>query len=263
MASPAVLALDFDGVLCDGMREYVASSWRAWTALAARGDAPPPADLVERFARLRPLVESGWEMVAIVHALMAGAAEPALERDWRPEAWLADLGTSRAGAAGALDAARDAWIARDLGGWLDHHRFYPGVLERLRALATPPPAVYVVTTKEGRVARALLARGGVSLPEAAVIGKEARRPKPEILVTLAARHAAGDARGVWFVEDRLRTLEAATAHAPLAGARLFLAAWGYNTPAERDAARRDARIALLTLDAFTRDLATWPAPRVA
>ena len=38
---------------------------------------------------------------------------------------------------------------------------------------------------------------------------------------------------------------------------LFLAAWGYNTPAQRDAARRDDRIVLLSLAQFGSDFAAW------
>jgi phosphoglycolate phosphatase-like HAD superfamily hydrolase len=254
--APAILALDFDGVLCDGMREYFESAWRACRRLGAGAPAAPPAGLFESFARLRPLVETGWEMTAVVHALHAGASPAALEKDWRPEAWLADLPATRDAAAAALDRVRDEWIAADERGWLESHRFYPGVVARLAGLLAGPVAVHVVTTKEGRFARQLLRRQGVELPAGRVLGKEARRPKRAILRELAA---GGDAARVWFVEDRLPTLRDVTAEPALAGASLFLAAWGYNTPEDREAARRDGRIVLLALDRFCGDLARWPA----
>jgi phosphoglycolate phosphatase-like HAD superfamily hydrolase len=252
--APAILALDFDGVLCDGMREYFESAWRACRRL--RPDAPlaPPSGLFEGFARLRPLVETGWEMTAVVHALRAGAAPAALEKDWRPDAWLADLGATREAATAALDRVRDEWIAADEHGWLESHRFYPGVIERLRGLADGSVAVYVVTTKEGRFARQLLRRQGIELPEGHVYGKEARRPKRVILVELAGDCDAGR---VWFVEDRLTTLQDAKTEPTLARAGLFLAAWGYNTPEDREAARRDDRIVLLALERFGQDFAAW------
>jgi phosphoglycolate phosphatase-like HAD superfamily hydrolase len=254
--APAILALDFDGVLCDGMREYFESAWRACRRLGAGAPAAPPAGLFESFARLRPLVETGWEMTAVVHALHAGASPAALEKDWRPDAWLADLPATRDDAAAALDRVRDEWIAADERGWLESHRFYPGVVARLAGLLAGPVAVHVVTTKEGRFARQLLRRQGVELPAGRVLGKEARRPKRAILRELAA---GGDAARVWFVEDRLPTLRDVTAEPALAGASLFLAAWGYNTPEDREAARRDGRIVLLALDRFCGDLARWPA----
>ena len=254
MAPPAILALDFDGVLCDGMREYFESAWRAYRRLRPRAPPRPPAGLFARFARLRPLVESGWEMPVLIHALRAGASRASLLRDWRPDAWLADLAATREAVGAALDRVRDAWIAEDVAGWLASHRFYPGVIERLRGLAGGPVRVVVVTTKEGRFAQKLLARQGVTLGDADVYGKEARRPKRAILLDLAA---GGDAARVWFVEDRLRTLEDVTREPGLTGVRLFLAAWGYNTARDRAAARRDGRILVLTLARFARGFPAW------
>src|SRR5439155_1626018 len=138
----------------------------------------------------------------VVQALQAGAAPATLEQDWRPEAWLADLPATREAATAALDRVRDEWIAADERGWLESHRFYPGVVERLRGLVAGPVAVHVITTKEGRFARQLLRRQGVELPAGRVLGKEARRPKRATLRELVA---GGDAARMWFVEDRLAT----------------------------------------------------------
>src|SRR5437899_1985292 len=179
-------------------------TWCAYRGLRRAGPPEPPPGLFERFARLRPLVETGWEMPVLVHALLARASEAELSREWRPDTWLADLGASREAAGAELDRVRDEWIARDEAGWLESHRFYRGVIERLRGLGGGPVRIVVVTTKEGRFARKLLARQGVDLDPAQVYGKEARRPKRTILRELVAD---GDAARLWFVEDRIRTLE--------------------------------------------------------
>jgi phosphoglycolate phosphatase-like HAD superfamily hydrolase len=260
VSAPAILALDFDGVLCDGMREYFETAWRAYRRLWPSVAPEPPRGLFDSFARLRPLVESGWEMPLVIHAVLAGADESALLSGWRPEAWLGELGLPRDTIAAELDRVRDEWIAADEAGWLDHHRFYPGVIERVRRVAGGPTRVAVVTTKEGRFALKLLRRQGVQLAPEHVVGKEARRPKREILNDLVARDAAGDATALWFVEDRLKTLEDTARDPALDGAGLFLAEWGYNTPADREAARRDARIVSLSLAQFGRDFTAWPAP---
>ena len=257
MTAPAILALDFDGVLCDGMREYFESAWHAYRRLRPAVPPEPPPGLFERFARLRPRVETGWEMPVLMHALLARASEAELSREWRPDTWLADLGASREAVGAELDRVRDEWIARDEAGWLESHRFYRGVIERLRGLGGGPVRIVVVTTKEGRFARKLLARQGVDLDPAQVYGKEARRPKRTILRELVAD---GDAARLWFVEDRIRTLEDVKQDEALAGAKLFLAAWGYTTADDREAAQRDARIVLLTLARFARDFPAWSAP---
>ena len=259
MSVPAILALDFDGVLCDGMPEYFEAAWRAWRRLRRPNAGEPPAGLFDSFARLRPLVESGWEMPLVIHAVLAGASEAELLSDWRPETRLRELGVPRDTIAAELDGVRDEWIAADEPGWLDHHRFYPGVIERVRRIAGGPTGVAVVTTKEGRFALKLLERQGLRLDRENVFGKEARRPKREILKELVARHAAGVAARLWFVEDRLKTLEDAARDPALDGAGLFLAEWGYNTPEERAAARRDGQIRLLSLARFRLDFAAWIA----
>src|SRR5207237_10363915 len=132
VAGPAILALDFDGVLCDGMREYVESAWRAYRRLRPSAPPAPPRGLVERFAPLRPLVESGWEMPVLIHALLAGASPASLARDWRPDAWLADLGGTREAVAAELDRVRDEWIGEDETGRLARHGFYPRRSQRVR-----------------------------------------------------------------------------------------------------------------------------------
>jgi phosphoglycolate phosphatase-like HAD superfamily hydrolase len=198
VATPTILALDFDGVICDGMREYFKSAWHAYRRLRPSASPEPPAGLFEIFARLRPVVETGWEMPTLLHAVLRGAAEAEILAGWRPDQWLGDLGSPREVVAAALDGARDEWIAGDEAGWLAAHRFYPGVIEQLRSQAGGPVRVYVITTKGERFARKLLEGQGVALPPSHVYGKEARRPKRAILRELAA---GDEDAGVWFVED--------------------------------------------------------------
>ena len=62
---------------------------------------------------------------------------------------------------------------------------------------------------------------------------------------------------LWFVEDRLDTLQHITTHADLADVALFLEAWGYNTPEMRASVRSGGRIRLLELDQFRGGLTTW------
>src|SRR5689334_11996243 len=251
MSAPIILALDFDGVVCDGRPEYFESAWRAYTATWPQPlTTSRPAAIAERFSALRPLIESGWEMPLLVHALLAGVDARALKdrHGWLEAApGLMKAGGVTAEALGrALNRVRDEWFARDSAGWLAHHHFYPGVATRLVAWLEGPTQVVIVTTKTERFARAPLNGADPGLAAITVIGREPGQPvpKPTILRRLAGGKAlSGEAAGVWFVEDMLETLEATAARPDLTGARLFLAAWGYNTPADR--ARTGGRIALL------------------
>jgi phosphoglycolate phosphatase-like HAD superfamily hydrolase len=267
MSAPAILALDFDGVVCDGRPEYFETAWQAYVAAWPRPlTTARPAALAERFSALRPLIESGWEMPLMVHALLAGVAAPALES--RPgwleaaPALMKTAGVSAETLGRALNRVRDEWFARDPADWLAHHRFYPGVAAALVAWLPGPTRVVIVTTKTERFARALLVGADARLSAVSVIGREPGQPvpKPVILRRLAdGQGLGGEAAGLWFVEDMLETLEATAKRPDLTGARLFLADWGYNTPADRAHVAAGGRIALLSLPRFAAPLETWPS----
>jgi phosphoglycolate phosphatase-like HAD superfamily hydrolase len=256
LTAPSILALDFDGVVCDGLAEYFESAWRAYTLLWASPGAGAPVGLAERFFALRPVIESGWEMPLMIKALLAGVNDATIAGQW------ADLtpqlldGREAADVGARLDRVRDDWIDADRAGWLRQHRFYPGVIDRLRALASGPTRVVIITTKEGRFVRELFAQHGLDFPAGQIHGKESKRPKADVLRAL--KTDGGPGLRIWFVEDRFKTLERIETLPDLDDVRLFLAGWGYNFPAEREAARRDRRIGLVSLEDFVSDFSAWP-----
>src|SRR5262245_13328880 len=225
MTAPAILALDFDGVVCDGRPEYFESAWQAYVAAWPKPlTTTRPAAVADRFSELRPLIESGWEMPLMVHALLAGVGEDALKAR---EAWLRaapglmkSVGVSAETLGRALNKVRDDWFARDAASWVALHRFHPGVPAAIVALLGGPTGVVIVTTKAERFARALLTAADPRLAPVTVIGREPGKPvpKPDILRRLADRAGVGpDAAGVWFVEDMLETLESTAERPDLAG----------------------------------------------
>jgi phosphoglycolate phosphatase-like HAD superfamily hydrolase len=213
--SPDILALDFDGVLCEGSREYFESSRRAYRRVWP--DAPAPADgQFPLFRALRPVIEHGWEMPLLLLAITLGTpAGPSIGLGRGTDrCWPATGG--RAAAADrlghALDDERRRWLAADAPGWLDHHAPY-GPLDELRRVVGGVGLTVIVTTKEGEFTRRILDHWDV--PVAGVEGKETGRHKCDNLRQLIAARTAGLGRRarLWFVEDRLETLEHVTTHA--------------------------------------------------
>jgi hypothetical protein len=82
MTIPDILALDFDGVLCDGMREYFETSRRTyrkvWPAEEASDDRLFPA-----FQALRPVIMTGWEMPLLLRAIVQARPESSLLQNWQ------------------------------------------------------------------------------------------------------------------------------------------------------------------------------------
>jgi len=259
--TPDILALDFDGVLCDGMREYFETSrrthLRVWPNEKALHD-----DVFPAFRALRPVIMSGWEMPILLLAIARGADQAAIHRSWDDVRDQLVRSLSVPGAdlvrtlQHTLDEVRREWIADDREGWLGQNVPYCP-LDELRRVVGEPERALVVTTKEGEFARLVLDSWNVSL--AGIQGKEAGIHKCDNLRSLMADFASANGRrpALWFVEDRLETLQHVTTHSDLADVQLFLATWGYNTPAAREAASRDGRVRLLELDRFRRGPSSW------
>lgn len=256
--SPTILALDFDGVICDGLIEYFEVAWRTYCQIWSPANDTPPDDLALRFYRLRPVIETGWEMAVLIKVLIDGFSDEKIMQKWAnitPQILSIDRLQSKEIAA-KLDHLRDEWIAKDLNSWLNLHKFYPGVIERIKMTLASGVKLYIVTTKEGRFVQQLLQQEGVNLPPDAIFGKEVKRPKYETLRTLIHSADVQPAR-LWFVEDRLKTLQLVQQQPDLNQVQLFLADWGYNTQPEREAAKKDSHIQLISLSQFTQDFSKW------
>jgi phosphoglycolate phosphatase-like HAD superfamily hydrolase len=257
---PDLVALDFDGVVCDGLPEYFQTAWRAHCQLWAPTNlaappvdlAAPPDGLAEAFYCLRPIVETGWEMPVVIHALRSGFSEAEIRRDW-PNLSLELLQHHKLTAkevSGVVDGIRDRWIEQDLAGWLAQHRFYAGVVDWLKTL----DQFVIISTKEGRFIQQLLAQVDIAIPAEHLFGKEQQQPKYETLRYLKHRYPS-----IVFIEDRFKTLEKVVQQADLADVDLFLADWGYNLPTERDAAKKSDRVGLLSLAHLGLGFEAWSA----
>jgi phosphoglycolate phosphatase-like HAD superfamily hydrolase len=254
---PTVLALDFDGVICDGLKEYFQTAWHAYCTLWNLEDTTPPAGLAESFYRLRPVVETGWEMPLVIHAVLKGIPEVKLLAEWSTIAKSLLISENREPAqlVAEVDGTRDRWIAAELQSWLAEHRSYPGIIQRLKAILQTDTHVAIISTKEGRFIQQLLEGEGVDLTELQIYGKEVKRPKAQVLKELV--QVFGQDANFWFVEDRFKTLQAIQTQPDLAQVQLFLADWGYNTVAERSLADADPLIHLISLEQFAGEFAGW------
>jgi phosphoglycolate phosphatase-like HAD superfamily hydrolase len=254
---PNILALDFDGVICDGLVEYFQTAWAAYCQIWQPEAPNPPDGLAERFYALRPVVESGWEMPLVLRSLLLGTPDAAILDHWADltQPLLETEGVDKVTLAKQVDSVRDRWIAQDLENWLAQHRFYPGVMEALCRWQASSMELVIITTKEGRFVRQLLQQQGVRLDGSAIFGKEVGQPKTATLQSLQYRTAPPPQ--ISFVEDRLKTLQQVSAAPDLTAVNLFLADWGYNTERDRAVAKADRRIHLLSLDQLAQPVTNW------
>ena len=249
MASP-LLVFDFDGVLVDGMAEYWWSARRA--ALALQPHCRLPEQAPTGFARLRPLIHKGWEMVLVALELSRPELDlPGYLRDYdaHTAAALEHWQLQPQQLQRCLEELRRDAIQHDTQAWLALHQPYPGITERLRQLAAEGSDWLVLTTKGGAFARELLQAYG--LTPRAVYGHE-QGSKPEVLLQLTTEQP----QPLWFVEDRRPTLECVRHTPGLEAVRCFLVSWGYLGP--NDDQQLPEGITLLQPQQFARPLADWP-----
>ncbi|MCS7031890.1 MAG: hypothetical protein NZL92_10235 [Gloeomargarita sp. SKYG116] len=257
MSARPVLALDFDGVLCNGLNEYFTVSAAVYRQLCPEvGCTGRLESFREAFYQLRPVVTHGWEMPLLLHGLVMGADPQTLASDWPQvqQQLLAETGWSPQELGQAVDSTRDAWIAQDEKGWLALHTFYPGVVAQVQRWLTQ--ALFqpvIVTTKQERFVQALWQGVGVTWPAEWLYGKTQGEPKATTLQRLHRQYGV-----MGFVEDRLEALMAVQQTPELHDIPLFLATWGYTTPAQVELARQRG-IQPLTLEQFVDPVTPWLA----
>lgn len=254
--SPTVLALDYDGVLCDGMKEYFLTAWQAYCTLWQIPDSTPPTGLAERFYRVRPLIATGWEMPLLLRALLMGYSEDEMAVDWEglSHQLIEQEGITAKALAAEVDGIRDRWIARAPDSWLAEQVLYPGIAAQIPAWQKATQVV-IISTKEGRFIQQMLQQQGINLTNLRIFGKEVEQPKHQILRKLKAEQPEDAV--FWFVEDRLKTLQTVQKQPDLTDVVLFLATWGYNTQAERDAVSADPTIHQISLAQFCENFSSW------
>jgi phosphoglycolate phosphatase-like HAD superfamily hydrolase len=258
---PKVLALDFDGVLCDGLAEYFYSTQLAYGQLIPPTDGLDLNAWKESFYHWRPIIETGWEMIVLLRALVLHRSEAEILHHWPSVVTqiLKEEGWEPHQLMQLLDAVRDRQIQENVTHWLGLHRFYPGVIDRLKVLVGSETQVYIITTKEGRFVQTLLAEQGVNLTPQQIIGKEIQQPKYQTLTQLLQHHQILP-QELWFVEDLLKTLQKIQQKETLKDIVLFLAEWGYNRPADREFIKTQSSIYSLSLAQFILDFPQWLIP---
>jgi len=234
-AAVKLLALDFDGVLCDSAREAFVVSVRTFAETFPEHRLAPAAEadagLLARFLEIMPLGNRAEDYAVTLAAI---ASERPLPDQAAYDAFHASIERERLRAFHErFYRVRKAWAERDPEGWLARMAPYPGFCELLRRRAGDA-TLAIATAKDRRSVRAILEAHGVAdlFADGFVLDKEAGEKKSAHVEQLAAR-AGCSAREVTFVDDKVNHLEDVAG----VGARCVLAAWGYNGAREHGIAR--------------------------
>ncbi|XP_020219429.1 uncharacterized protein LOC109802460 isoform X1 [Cajanus cajan] len=262
-------ALDFDGVICNTCEETAISALKAaklrWPSLFDGVDSTIDDWIVDQMITVRPVVETGYETLLLVRlfletrvpSIRKSSVAEGLTVDDILESWLKlkpiimeEWSENREELIDLFGKVRDEWLETDFTGWMGANRLYPGTADALRFSSSK---VYIVTTKQGRFADALLRElAGVTIPPDRLYGL-GTGPKVEVLKKLQ-KMPEHQGLTLHFVEDRLTTLKNVIKEPELDNWNLYLVNWGFNTQKEREEAAANPRIQLLELSDFSTKL---------
>ncbi len=240
-----MLALDFDGVICDSAAEVLHIALETWSALnsdetlAAKVTGFP--ETRSAFERLVPLGNRAEDFGVALHILSMDLDIRTQDdydrvREGLGARWLGQFHQQ-------FYRTRHRLRTDDLGRWLRFHRTYPAfieVLERCQQRAN----LAIATAKDGESVRQLLRHFGIDhlFSDDLILDKETGIAKTAHLKILATRIRCETAQ-ITFVDDKLNHLEATAG----LGVRGVLAGWGHNTQREHKLAQ-EAGFAVATLE---------------
>ncbi len=248
-AAVKVLALDFDGVICDSAGEAFVVATRTFAEifpeLSLGAAAEVSAELLARFIEIMPLGNRAEDYAVILAAI--ARAHPIPDQA-AYDAFHASLEAARLRSFHKrFYRVRAAWAEADPAGWLARLGLYPGIAELLRRRAADV-RLAIATAKDRHSVRAILTAHGVAdlFPDGFVLDKETGEQKRTHVAQLAARVGCTPAE-ITFVDDKVNHLEDVAA----LGARCVLAAWGYNGVREQQSAAAQGFL-VCGLDDFER-----------
>ncbi|MER8042200.1 HAD family hydrolase [Streptomyces sp. NPDC094032] len=247
---PAVLALDFDGVIADALEECALVTWLGIHPYDTSIPGPTqlaavPPEFLERFRRIR---DYSRLLDHFVVAHLPEAATVASQADFDRLYEALDPSYVRKFTQTAT-AARDRLRTQESDFWLDLHTLYPGIDALLRRFGG---SVVVVTAKDADSVRAILGRHGLGDTVAEIFGETGA--KAEAVQDVSTRWGVPLDRFT-FIDDNLTNAVRVGA----TGAHSRWAQWGYQTPEHRAEA---ARLAVVPLELAEVASLTPAAPAV-
>jgi phosphoglycolate phosphatase-like HAD superfamily hydrolase len=215
-----VIALDFDGVLCDGVAECLLVSWLAFADRAPPSDgvALPdtiPAGFKDHFARCRNFVRHSGHF--IIPFLFDATFET--QADYDAAYRTIETGTLQ-GFLQRFETCRERLRQNQPAQWLALHSLYPGVRS---ALQVAPLPLFIVTAKDTPSVRAILAEASVPFPEDRIYGGVTA--KLEAFHDIKLRSGCRPACIAIYDDNVLNVAEARGA-----GFDAIWATWGYSSP---------------------------------
>ena len=222
---PLLLAIDFDGVICQSTDECMVTAYNAWcnyngsdTFFSIVEDIPTKE--AEFFRAYRGYVRSGGEYYILMRMLSENRAISGQQHfDELARQWHAACTAF----SSIFYKCRQSLMRQNIGNWVALHYVFPEVLHRIKS-RIDNGLTYIITMKDRNSVDTILTDKGLIVPEEKVFDKDSFPTKVAALEHLANKHGVPHAN-VRFLDDNVTHLLD-----PLAqGFDVYLADWGFHT----------------------------------
>lgn len=236
-----VLALDFDGLLIDGLDECVLVSWNGFyqKSIDDFGDgglAAIPKDFIETFKNHRNFTKHlGHFFTPFIRPNTHFDSQERFDQAYA-EIPNQDVELFIERVSAYRHAVRESKPIE----WLNCHAFYPGVVDFLHETEVP---IYIVTAKDTGSVQALLHEVGVALPAERIYGE--CRDKVKALADIAESLQL-ERNAIQFYDDNVLNVLGVQQN----GFKAHWATWGYHTPAHWGVALANS-LPIVDLETFT------------
>lgn len=239
-----ILALDFDGVICDSAGECLFTSYSYYAPIAGLAPAPHLDEISEslrkKFYRIRPFIRDGKDYMLILYFITKGIPIEIQEDFDQGSLEHLNRVCQEVGAADAKELEeffqrqRRDIRARDETAWLGLNPLYRKLEEGLLACQDLFDQIYVTTSKPTDAVVKILAHHRIPLPENHIYGYDKvqkDRGKNGHLNKVRELTKAPFEK-IHLVDDQISHLKAARQ----LGANCYHAGWGYTTEQQQEEA---------------------------
>jgi HAD superfamily hydrolase (TIGR01509 family) len=224
-----IFALDFDGVIADGLNECLLVTWNGYYDLEVKnfsreGLANIPASFIKRFTHCRNFAKHlGHFAVAIFDMDTPIRTQEDYERLYlsldpiEVEIFVKKVNEYRTKAKQERELL-----------WLEQHTLYPNIQSFLKGLDAP---LYIVSAKDSDSIIKILAKTGIKLDPHQVFGEQ--RNKPAALKAIQLEHSVRPDE-IFFLDDNIINV----IDVKQAGYSAYWAVWGYQAEHHWELARQ-------------------------
>ncbi len=239
--SGQILALDFDGVVADSIRECLVVAYNAFHEKSLIRNLE---DMNERTAgearRIRNYIRHSEDYLYIFLALQDGVR---IEDQDEFDTFSQSRESRRRGYREAFYQYRTDLLQRDRPQWLALNPLFPGMSEFLKTYEELHQ-LYIVSTKKKEFIWEILQEAGIRFLPDHIRSATAEVSKNDILNEIVSE-SGKEAASLHFIDDQVDMLR----HAQTVGVHCYHAGWGYCSE-EQKALARQLHIPVLALDEF-------------